>query len=209
MKRRTFLTTIGAATAAIVAPIAYVATHKKEVALHSAEFLAKRKARALFQRFFKTATTFTANPMQMFWFDQYQSGQIHNLKGARQSGMTTFMIALALFESKVHRKSVLITPQSYGMADRVEDIIDQMSLRLGKSVKDGDIIVGLCMYYANDSTPRGFNLQFNMNDGGLYNYETQKDEPNKYSSNVYDFGTRGFYVLMPKVNAPLPKLNIA
>jgi hypothetical protein len=202
MKRRKFLTTLACGGGAAAA-LAF--TYKEELIKQSAEYIAKRKARALFQRFFKVATTFEANPMQMFWFDQYASGQVISFKGSRQTGMTTFMSVLALFESKVHGKSVLITPQSYLMANRVEDIIEQMSWRTGKSVKDGDIIVGLCMHYANDPTPRGFNLQFNMADQGMYNNDRRI--PNKYSPSVYDFGTAGFYVLMPKINAPLPKIN--
>jgi hypothetical protein len=174
MKRRTFLTTLGAAAAAIVAPIAYAATHTKEVALHLAEFLAKRKARALFQRFFKTATTFTANPMQMFWFDQYQSGQIHNFTGPRQSGMTTFILVLALFEKKVNGNNIALFPQYHAMHRKCTELVAEMEDRLGKSVRDGQIFWGWD-HEKFDKSIRGHKAKgFFMADAGLFPLDTTK-----------------------------------
>jgi hypothetical protein len=138
MKRRNFLTALfGVGALAVAAPLAYVATHKKEAATYSAKYLAKRKARALFQRFFKTATTFEANLTQMFWFDQYQSGEIHNFVGARRTGMTTFMLVLALFENKCHGTNIAWFPSNSHMHRRCNEMMSVMQDRLGKSIKDG------------------------------------------------------------------------
>lgn len=174
MKRRTFLTTLGAAAAAIVAPVAYVATHKKEVALHSAEFLAKRKARVLFQRFFKVATTFEPAAMQMFWFDQYASGQVHNFTGGRRTGMTTFLLVLALYEKKVLGNNVALFPQYSAMNHKCNEMIAIMEDRLGKSVRDGKIFCGWD-HVKFDKSIRGHKDKgFFMDDAGLFPMDTQK-----------------------------------
>jgi uncharacterized protein YrzB (UPF0473 family) len=94
--------------------------------------------------------------------------------------MTTFMRVLALYESKVHEKNVLITPSNWTMNELNEIAISDMQRRLGKSVKDG---VVRCSATNIWSDIQEYDYQFNMDDGQL-------SSGNKYSKNVYSFGTR-------------------
>lgn len=192
MKRRTFLTTLGAAAAAIVAPIAYVATNKKEVALQSAEYIAKRKARAIFQRFFKVATTFEANENQLVWFDQYQSGTVHNFTGGRQTGMTTFLLVLALYEKKVLGNNVALFPQYHAMYRKCFELVATMEDRLGKSVRDGQIFWAWHLEKF-DKSIRGHRAKgFFMNDDGVFPLDTPRALRTlaALKEDIYYFGTR-------------------
>jgi len=187
MKRRTFITSIfGAAltSAAVTTPIVYGVTHKKEVAKVSAKFVAKRKARALFQRFFRNATTFEPTPTQMFWFDQYEQ-DVRLFTGPRQTGNTTLMLVLALFENKARGTNIALFPSNAHMLIRCRQLLGVMEERLGKSTLDGKV-------YSHDNRGElqlGKPLKvFVMNDANIMPAEFSGDLP-MVAENARFFGT--------------------
>lgn len=137
----------------------------------------------LFRRFFKTATGYQPSANQLHWFEMFnqaEKGQLYcdSFQGPRQSGMTTFMLVLALFQSKVHCKNVFITPSNYGSGYLCNVALGKMRLRLGKSIHDGIIQVG------GEGRGTRFDFQFIMNDApGL------AKTADKYSDRVYKFRT--------------------
>jgi hypothetical protein len=142
------------------------------------------KDQVLFKRFFYVANGFYPNEQQMQWFGNYKDGVTHQTRGPRQSGVTTFMLTLALYESKCNGSHVALCPQNHEMTRLCRERIIKMSDRLGKSVKDGPIV------YLTSADQRIGNPDakvFVMNDANRY--------PEAYSFNtyalhkVYFFGT--------------------
>jgi hypothetical protein len=191
MKRRTFLTSLfGVGALAVAAPIAYVSTHKKEVAVETTKYLAKKKARALFKRFFTTANGFEPNMYQMHWFHRYQEGS-KSFVGARQTGMTTFMLTLALYENKCNGTNISWFPSNSHMHRHCNNLMSVMQERLGKSINDGHLYSS----YGDFENLLGSNRPlkvFVMNDAGRL--------PNSFEGSPYllkqshFFGTDESYV---------------
>ena len=135
MKRRNFITGIVAAIGATMVPnIASAATNKKDVLKAKITY-----ETALFKRFFLVANGFLPSELQMKMFEQYKSQKSKTMISGRQTGMTTFMLTLALFEKKCNAVSVLIVPQTYGMRNRCKERLEVMDYNAGKSVLDGII----------------------------------------------------------------------
>ncbi len=138
---------------------------------------------ALFIRFFKTATKFAPSANQVHWFKtflQAEKGEVYCdwFQGPRQCGMTTFMLVLALYQSKVHCKDVYITPSDFGAGYMCNVRLGEMRWRLGKSIHDGKIEIG------SVSAGKRFHFQFIMNDvAGL------AKRCDKYSDSIYKFRT--------------------
>ena len=126
MERRTFISAIIAATAFLAIP-SYGGTKKDE------------DTQKLFIRFFMIANDQYPNERQLKMFDDYQNGkQVH--KSPRQTGMTTFMLTLALFETKCKGNYIAFFPHGSCMLRICQERTKIMEARLGKSIHDGEII---------------------------------------------------------------------
>lgn len=183
LKRRTFIASLVGLGVAVALHTAYVATNKTEVD-------AKKKAKALFRRFFTTANGFPPNKYQTSWFHNYLEGE-HHFRGDRQTGMTTFMLTLALYETKCNGINVVYFPQYHSMELAWKVNLDMMQYRIGRSVKDGKLFCG--RYYDRfDQEIRGHRAKgFFANDGRFLSMNSPKhkvslDVPKK---DHYYFGT--------------------
>lgn len=177
MKRRHFINGIAAlAGTLLLAPIAAKAADTKPF-----------DETQLFIRFFRIATGFEPNVNQLHWFrmfNQAERNQIYcnSFHGPRQTGMTTLMYVLALFQSKVYGKSVYITPSNNMIHYNAKARFAEMEMRLGKSTRDGKVHVGL--HCTQNLGEKLYDFQFIMDDvPGFDKYA------NKYSENVYKFTT--------------------
>lgn len=162
MKRRNFIAGLLA-----LSTISIGASEYTRDPVYSEEFKKKRADRRLFQRFFKVATTFDANPMQMFWYDQYAANQFNSFSGRRQTGQTTFMLVLALFEKKClgTRRNVILCSGHGGGPLSIRKSLAIMEERLGMSTLDGQLDV--CFPNSNRLRGMAYDKSFIMDDASI------------------------------------------
>jgi hypothetical protein len=191
MKKRSFIKGLTVLSGALLIPI-----HSA----YSDEDSQQRKNQinsqtVLFRRFFIAANGFPPNENQMRWIADYQDEDKHYTRGPRHSGVTTFMLTLALFESKYNKVDIAWLPPNSRIAHICRDRIKQMEDRLYKTDNDGTI------FFCSADRARGLSNEprkvkcFVMADASQKIFEIKDDgrspyAPNVYSSaNTYYFGT--------------------
>lgn len=174
MKRRSFTKGLAMLAGALLIPLDLVRAEDPP-----------RDDLELFKRFFYVANGFAPNENQLEWFVDYKDGGYENFTSMRQTGMTTFMLTLALFETKRNGINVSIFPQCYDNSWRLSNRLNVMEDRLGKSVRDGSIY-----FYNNSDYIRGLSKStkvFVTNDAlklpATWDWEIMK------ARQVFTFGT--------------------
>ena len=135
MKRRSFLRSALLVTAAATVPVCLSYGNKAS------------DKETLFVRFFNTANGMKPNTYQLNLFNNYMSGKTV-FNSPRRSGMTTFMLTLALFETKCNDKAIRFFPSNSYMHRHCIKLVRNMEDRLGKSIADAN----LSFHYNIDST---------------------------------------------------------
>lgn len=138
----------------------------------------------LFKRFFYVANGFPPNERQLKWFVDYKDGVTHHTRGARQTGVTTFMLTIALYETKCNGINIAWFPQNSYMARFCRKRIKDMEHNLGKSVNDGKIYSEDVNYYSLMGSKRPLKV-FIMNDANRLPPTYMSYTPEK----VFYFGT--------------------
>lgn len=190
MKRRNFITGIVAAIGVTMVPNITSASNKNDVLKAKITY-----ETTLFKRFFFAANGFPPNSLQMIMFEQFKKYGIKTYISSRQTGMSTFMLTLALFEKKVNAASVLILAQNYRTAQYHKERLNILDHNTGKSVLDGIVDIN-CRDRVRVKNGKVFvyDYQFNMIDGFPGHYECYNDFISvRNSENIYDFGTTEKY----------------